>query len=130
MKKHSRKRLILASLLKRDYVPILLMFLLLFEVQGERYAHRHLQDAANNNTAGRVSCPCLSAAQLASTTSFGGAENMPATYGIGCGHHDISAPVCMQSDKCDDSTLLVDCDNAWCHMAWCYVGKIDNAHVQ
>jgi hypothetical protein len=85
----------------------------------------------DTNIAGHSSCPCLTADQVApATTDSVDAGNLTETYGIGCGYHDIATPACPRgADTCADDQYLVDCEDSWCQLAWCYVGKAETEQV-
>ena len=116
---------------KRIMVLSTSFLVILSEVESKRSYHQRYLWQNDTNIAGHGSCPCLTADQVApATTDSVDAGNVTETYGIGCGYHDIATPACPRgADTCADDQYLVDCEDGWCQLAWCYVGKAETEQV-
>lgn len=80
------------------------------------------------NVEGQSRCPCLKADQIPRPKNTSVSTE---SYGVGCGYHDAATEICQQAaSRCDESkTTLMECEDAWCFMSWCYVGKLATTFV-
>ena len=93
-----------------------LLLVVLPDIQSARYSEIQ-------SVEGQSRCPCLTTDQIPRPKNTSVATE---SYGVGCGYHDAATTICEQSaSQCSDenNATLMDCDNAWCFMAWCYVGR-------